>query len=38
VAEQYKDDMKLDMFLESSARTGFNAKNVIFFITRNRFS
>lgn len=28
-AENYKTDMKFDLFMEASAKTGFNAKNVI---------
>ena len=28
VAEQYKKDHNLDLFIETSAKTGFNAKNV----------
>jgi hypothetical protein len=29
IAEQYKKEHSLDLFLETSAKTGFNAKNVI---------
>ena len=28
VADKFKDDYNLDLFMESSAKTGFNAKNV----------
>jgi GTPase SAR1 family protein len=28
VANKFKEDYNLDMFIESSAKTGFNAKNV----------
>ena len=28
-AEKYKQDMGFDLFMEASAKTGFNAKNVI---------
>jgi GTPase SAR1 family protein len=28
VAEQYKDDNNLDLFIETSAKNGYNAKNV----------
>jgi len=30
--EKYKHDMNLDLFMEASAKTGFNAKNVNIFI------
>jgi hypothetical protein len=29
MGETFKDDNGLDMFMETSAKTGFNAKNVI---------
>jgi hypothetical protein len=29
VANKFKDDYNLDLFMEASAKTGFNAKNVI---------
>jgi hypothetical protein len=29
LAEKFKDDYKLDLFLEASAKTGFNAKNIL---------
>jgi hypothetical protein len=28
LAEKYKEDHSLDMFIETSAKTGFNTKNV----------
>jgi hypothetical protein len=28
MANQYKEELKLDGFMEASAKTGFNAKNV----------
>jgi len=28
VADKFKDDYNLDLFMEASAKTGFNAKNV----------
>ena len=30
MAEQFKKDNNLDMFMETSAKTGFNAKNVLY--------
>lgn len=32
VANKFKDDYNLDLFMEASAKTGFNAKNVILLI------
>ncbi len=28
IALKYKEDNKIDLFIETSAKTGFNAKNV----------
>jgi GTPase SAR1 family protein len=30
IAMQFKEDYNLDLFMEASAKTGFNAKNVKF--------
>jgi GTPase SAR1 family protein len=31
VAMKFKKDYNLDLFMEASAKTGFNAKNVLYF-------
>jgi GTPase SAR1 family protein len=38
VAEKYKEDTKLDLFMEASAKTGFNAQNVSYHLFYSRFS
>ncbi len=30
MADQFRNDNNLDMFMETSAKTGFNAKNVCY--------
>jgi hypothetical protein len=38
VAIKFKNDYNLDLFMEASAKSGFNAKNVKYFIfIRNKF-
>ncbi len=32
VAKKFKEEYGLDMYMEASAKTGFNAKNVLYYV------